>query len=360
MKLARGAVGSAPAHCVTTTMTFHAAMSHSRRAMSSSVGASEPSPVNVEEFTLNDEVVQKHMAIAERWRTLDEELQQHRSSRNFESILVTVDNGLALLEEVGPMNAPVQCETNLLLESAQAHFNLQHPGPALLQLQRARGTLKASKDCDASKVAEIDEFIGHVLLLKGDAVDAEKTFRAVLQWIDTDAKKAMPMVAVAAVNQRRSVLGGIGLALKLQGEQEVVTGGDARALFGQALDTLIDALNLHIEANDFVSVKDTLRAVVRCFVGVNDAPQALKTVQRFMSWCSRHQDYDGVLQGADMITSMCAANSALENPLESDEGLKLMVATARNPPPPASPTTGSAETAAVDGSSAPSPSNSAA
>lgn len=277
-------------------------------------------PVNVETFELDETIVKRHLDINKKWTDIGELVASSRQEKNYEAVLKHTADGFALLEEVGPMDSPIQCETNLLLESAQAYFNLSNPAKALESAGKARTLLAAlpAATSDASKLAEVDEFIGHLQLQAGNPTKAEETFRAVLLWIDTDARKAMPMVSVAAVNQRRTVVMGIGMALEAQAAALEPKSPEAKALYGKALDTLIDSLNAHIEANDFGSVKSTLSAVLRCFLGVDDVEQAVSTCVKYVSWCKQHEDPEGVVQGEELLANICAEHK-LANPLAKKE-----------------------------------------
>ncbi|KAH8607368.1 hypothetical protein ERJ75_001412900 [Trypanosoma vivax] len=194
-------------------------------------------------------------------------------------MLDAVSQGLAMLEEMGAMNAPIQCEALLHLEAAQAHYNLEEFESALQCAQRAKGVLMEARAelRDAARVAETNTLIGYILLKSGKIDEANDVFTEVLQWIDVDAKTTTPMQAVSAVNLRRSVVSGLGFCYHRLAEREQTSGGSAKELFGKALDLLIEALNAHIDENDHDSVKLTLLSVLQCFDGVGDGGQATTT-----------------------------------------------------------------------------------
>lgn len=289
-----------------------------RASSSSTAAAAAPAlqnPVNVEEFTLDEAIVRRHQDIAQRWGDIGEELQRCREGNDFMGVISVVAKGLALLQDVGPMDSPVQCCTNLCMEEAQAYFNLRSGPEALAAATKAKEDLmKTATAADAAKLAEMDEFIGHALLLSGDATKAEEVFRGILAWMDTDAKKALPMVAVAAVNQRRTVLLGIGLSLKCQAEKIAETRGDSKPVFAKALDVLLDALALNSEANDAGAVKENLKGVIKCFIGVGDAPQAVSTCEKYVSYCRRGEDMESVNHGILLMQEICKAHG-VQNPL---------------------------------------------
>jgi tetratricopeptide (TPR) repeat protein len=263
-------------------------------------------PVNVETFELDEAIVKRHQEIAQRWSDIGEELQLAKSESNHLGVIAAVAKGHALLEEVGPMESPVQCYTNLCMEEAQAHFNLGQGKEALEAATKSKESLKQTATAaDAAMLSEIDEFIGHALLLNGEPAKAEEIFRAILLWIDTDARKALPMVSVAAVNQRRTVLLGIGMAIKCAAEKTVETRGDGTAQFAKALDLLLDALALNTEAQDAGSVKQNLLGIIKCFVGVGDSRQAVATCEKYINFCHRAEDPAGVEHGNRLLQEIC-------------------------------------------------------
>lgn len=264
------------------------------------------SPVNVENFTLNEDVVKKDVEALRRWNELSQMIETSRAEMQNENVLAAVEKGLSMLEEMGALNAPIQCETLLLLEGAQAHYNLQQFEAALAKAQRARDVLLATPPAvrDAALLAEVNQLMAYVLLGTGRTDESMALFTEVLRWIDVDAKGAMPMQAVAAVNMRRSVVTGMGLCQQKLAEKDVATGGDGKALYGKALDLLIEALNVHIDENDYVSVKTSLSGVLRCFEGVGDIAQAVSTGEKYVSWCRRHSDEAGVAQGAAWLKEL--------------------------------------------------------
>lgn len=277
--------------------------------------ASRPSAVDVEAFTLNEDVVRADMEAMAKWNQLSDVLSSSRATKDYNKIISETERGLELLGQLGPLNSPIQCETHLCLEASQAHYNLENFEAALTSANRAKKSLLENKEMvDASKLAEVNEFIGYILLKQGKGPEAEKQFQEVLKWITVDSRTAMPMQAVAAVEMKRTTLMGVGLSQARCAEMEEATGGDPRPGYGKALDVLIEALNLHIDENDFQSVKTTLSGVLKCFIGVGDVPQAVSTSQKYISWCDRHNDADGAAQGKAWLDDVCKKNS-IDNPL---------------------------------------------
>ncbi|KAF5221255.1 hypothetical protein ECC02_005669 [Trypanosoma cruzi] len=288
-------------------LLFSAAVLSCMRCVSSGSASAKPlSPVNVDSFTLNEEVVQKDMEALQRWNELSHMIERSRAEKQNESILAAVEKGLAMLSEMGAVNAPIQCETLLLLEASQAHYNLQQFEAALKSAQKAKNMLLETPSAvrDAALLAEVNQLMAYVLLESGKTEEATNAFTEILRWIDVDSKAAMPMQAVAAVNMRRSVVTGIGFCYQKRAEKEAATGGDGKELYGKALDLLIEALNAHIDENDYDLVKKTLSGVLRCFEGVNDISQAISTGEKYVSWCRRHSDEAGVAQGTAWLKEL--------------------------------------------------------
>ncbi|KEG12350.1 hypothetical protein DQ04_01781140 [Trypanosoma grayi] len=265
-----------------------------------------PSPVNVETFTLNEDVVKKDMEALQRWNDLSQTIDASRMGKRYDEVVAAVEKGLEMLGEMGALNAPIQCETLLLLEAAQAHYNMQQFAPALAKAEKAKNSLLTAPPAlrDAAQLAEVNQLIAYIHLESGRAEKANDVFTEVLRWIDVDAKSAMPMQAVAAVNMRRSIVTGIGLCYHRLAEKDVASGGDGKDMYGKALDLLIEALNIHIDENDFNSVKSTLSSVLKCFEGVGDAAQAVSTGEKYVSWCRRHNDEEGAAQGAAWLREL--------------------------------------------------------
>ncbi|KPI84603.1 hypothetical protein ABL78_6335 [Leptomonas seymouri] len=292
-------------------------------AVSASATAAPPafpaSAVNVEDFTLNEEVVKRDVENMAKWNALSGEIDAARATGDYRVLLSHVHKGLQMLDEVGAVNAPIQCECLLCMEASQAHFNLGQYDDALRYAERARNSLlqgvKPSLQ-DKAQIAEIEVFMGFTLCKQGEASEAQELLQKVLTWVDVDAKSAMPMQAVAAVNLRRSVLTGIGQSITLQGSALATKGetSEAKELFAKALDILIEGLNQHIDENDFNLVKSTLDSILTCFEGLGDVAQAVTTCRKYVSWCRRHDDAAGVAEGEAMMADLCARHK-VENPL---------------------------------------------
>jgi hypothetical protein len=270
------------------------------------------SPVNVEDFTLNMDIVNAHMEASQRWSDLSEKMDAARNSHDYAGLLALADDGLKLLTELGADNAPIQCESMLKLEAAQAHSNLGDFSAATRSATEAR---RAAGTSDPARLAEIDELLGFFAVKQGNGAEAEACFTALLKWIDQDAKKAMPMVAVAAVNMRRTVLMGLGMAKELKAAADRRQGMDPRGRYDAATTHLIDALNLHLEVgNDPASVKDTLLTLHRCFLGIGDARQAVSTLAKYVGFCERAGDVSSTARGEALLAEVCHAHS-LANPV---------------------------------------------
>lgn len=292
------------------------------------------SAVNVEEFTLNEEVVKQDLANMAKWNALSAEIEAARASGDHTKLLAHVHVGLQMLQEIGATNAPIQCESLLCMEASQAHYKMMQYDEALQCAERARESLlrgcKAELQ-DKAQIAEIEVFMGFVLCKQGGhsaAVEAQELLQKVLHWIDVDAKSAMPMQAVAAVNLRRSVLTGLGLSTTVQATTLASKGetAEAKVLYAKGLDTLIEALNQHIDENDVELVKMTLEAILTSFEGLDDVSQAVATCRKYISWCRRHDDASGVADGESMLTALCARQK-IENPLEAEKAKETEEAT---------------------------------
>nr|CAJ2472649.1 unnamed protein product [Leishmania braziliensis] len=326
---------SLPRRCVVAAPAAACAHLSCSRRYGSSVaahrGSSAPaaavSAVNVEEFTLNEEVVKQDLANMAKWNALSEDIDAARTAGDHVKLLEHVQVGLQMLKEIGAMNAPIQCESLLCMEASQAQYKLKQYDEALRCAMQARESLL--RDCkpelqDKAQIAEIEVHMGFVLCKQGShnaAVEAQELLQKVLHWVDVDAKSAMPMQAVAAVNLRRSVLTGLGLSTTVQATLLAKKGeaAEAKELYAKGLDTLIEALNQHIDENDFELVKITLEAILTSFEGLDDVSQAVTTCRKYISWCRRHDDASGVADGEAMMTALCA-RQMIENPLEAEKG----------------------------------------
>ena len=262
---------------------------------------SSKSPVDVENFTLNEEIVRKHQEIAQRWQEVGESITTLKSERRYNDLLVKLEESQKMLAEIGAEDSPMQCDVMLLLEEAQAYFNLSRFAEAE---EKAISALKILDEVpqrhkDLVRIAEVKELVGYIALKSGDVAKAEKMFGDLLAWIDGDGKSAAPMVTVAIKNMRRTVVTGVGMCLV----ERATESGD-KAKFDKALDTLIEGLNAHIEESDFAATKMTLDGALRCFVGLGDKKQAIETCEKYISWCKRHDDVDGVALGEQKLQQL--------------------------------------------------------
>lgn len=256
--------------------------------------ASSKNPVNVEDFTLNEEIVFRHLEIHKKWSTIGESLNDAKARKDFPTILDEATKGLEYFKEVGAEDAPLQCEPMLLMEASQAAYNMKSYDAAMQFALRAKSSIEGTRNKDMAKYMEIIEFVGHILLKQGKSKEAKETFEQVLTWIDVDSKSAMPMVSVAAREMRRTVLLGVGLSVEAEAQALEAEGNDAKPVYSAALDKLVESLDAHIEASDVHSVRDALSGCLRCFVGLKDQSQALDTCRKYRSWCERHQDPEGL------------------------------------------------------------------
>lgn len=274
-----------------------------RRVLTSVAGtsmrwSSQQNPVNVEEFTLNEEIVKRHQEIAERWKTIADNITSKRAAKEHKELLTLIDDGIRFFNEVGAIDSPIQAEAMLYLEASQAHYNLGAYSEAMDAAKKALASVEREDIVDLAKLYEIKEFIAFIELKQGNAKKAEESFAEILQWIDVGSRTAMPMVSVAARKQRRTTIMGLGLSMVAQATAaEEAQTGEHRTIFSAALDKLVESLDEHIEEKDMQSVKETLMGALKCFIGLNDVPQAQQTCKKYISWCSRHGDTEGVAAG---------------------------------------------------------------
>lgn len=235
--------------------------------------------VNVEAFTLNDDIVAEDMKWQSSWKEFQDALNSFRVSRNFKAMVKHLEAGKELYMRAGPDNSPVNCNAALSMEKAQAHYNLGETDLALIEARDARRAYENVKDVVGS--TEGAEFEGFVLLKGGDAGKAHAVFTELVRWMDNEARREMPMVQLHAKNLRRTTTMGLGMALAAKGNHS------------EALDKLIDALQAHVEEGDVSSGKMTLSCAVECYVALRDYGQAAETCEKLKKWCSRNGDEEG-------------------------------------------------------------------
>ncbi|CCW70363.1 unnamed protein product [Phytomonas sp. Hart1] len=317
-------ISALPRLALYTTQRFSSSSTKAASPFEASDHKSSPSAVNIEDFTLNEEILQRDLNNLSLWNALSEAMESSRVAKDYHRLLKEAQRGLEMLEALGSFNAPIQCEALLYMEAAQAHYNLEQYDDALKSAERGKESLMTHtnpEQRDMAQVAETNQLIGYILLAMGKATEAQQTFDDLLHWIDVDAKSVSPIQAVAAINLRRTVLSGLGESFCLQAEQKQRNGesvDEARRLYGKALDILIEGLNQHIDERDFELVKRTLKFILKCFEGLRDVQQAVSTCQKYISWCSRHDDNEGVLQGKRMLFDLCARQQ-IPNPIENEE-----------------------------------------
>lgn len=312
-------------------------------ATPTSSSSSSSSPVNVEEFTLNEEVVKRDMEYLARWNELAEKIQNARIAREHEKLLAEVQAGLQLLEDVGAENAPIQCEALLCLEGAQACIQLKKLTQALTMVSRAKESLiprnNSNPTCslasststaptstsadrgqpkDGVTFCDCELLHAHILILQQKGKEAEEIARKVLAWVENEGKgggggngssaNVSPIQAVGALHLKRTAMTMVGRGLVCQAQTLIEKGNDeelnSRTFCGKALDILIDALNLHIDEKDHESVKITLESIYFCFEGLQDWSQAATTCRKYISWCHNKKDEEGEKYGEELLSSL--------------------------------------------------------
>ena len=250
------------------------------------------SAVNVEEFTLNQDVVEADLAAAKKWMAIGDDMLTHKKAKDDAALMGVIESGFALLKELGADAAPVNCEPNLWMELALAHLNAGRAKEALDAAEKAKALVEAVQpNPDEAQLGEIREFCAFATLDSGDSAQAAAGFQALLDWIDTGSSRAMPMVRVAAKAQRRTVLMGRGLAKLAMG---LSPGAQEKTrLVNEALDDLIGALSEHLEEKDNGSAKRTLDAVTRAFEAVGEGKQAAASAMKLAKLCERTDDEAG-------------------------------------------------------------------
>lgn len=305
-----GGGGALARRCLALRPAAASASPFATRRWESTTAKAPSSAVNIRDFTLNEAVVKRDLENMARWNELSAAIDTARAAKDPTQVLAEVAKGLAMLEELGVDSAPIQCEALLCMEGAQAHYVGERYSEALALARRARTSLTSDGKPelqDRAQIAEIDQFIGFVLCKDGREKEAQEVLEKVLHWIDVDARSAMPMQAVAALQLRRSVLTGIGQSLTLQAKKLEAAGSvaEAKERYGKALDILIEGLDKHIDESDFSLVKSSLEGILQCFEGLQDGEQAVTTCRKYISWCSRHGDAEGVEQGKRMLSEIC-------------------------------------------------------
>jgi hypothetical protein len=258
----------------------------------SSTAAATANPVDVENFTLNPEIVAADMAANQRWLALSGKLTELRRRGDVEGLRTAIDEAFTLLNEVGPERSPHQSAVLLRLERAQVEMNIGEFDAAFRHATKAYEDLAAYEGAarDTTRMMEAREMIAFIELQRGNAHAAEEAFRDLLRWIDHGSSKEMPMVRVAAKNMRRSVLMGLGETLLLKSK----TSQDPRVEAREALDHLIEALSQHVDESDFPAGKRTIVAAYHCFMTLGDKKQAAVTCERLTRWCTKHDDEAGL------------------------------------------------------------------
>lgn len=321
-----------------SSTAFHPTLPHltSNTLVSDLPSISSPSPVNVESFTLNDEVVKKDLEYLGKWNALASEIETARQSKNYSKLLEEVQSGLVLLESIGHHNAPVQCQTQLCLEGAQACIQLKRFDDALDMIVKAEEGLTLTNPSSSSKAkseeVKVDKDLisysecrllyAHILILQQKGKEAEEVAQQTLSRLEGEGKGGVgttpvsPIRAVAALHLKRTAMTTVGRALVSQARALVESGKDdemhSRTLCGKALDILIDALNAHIEEKDHESVKMTLENIYFCFEGLQDWSQASTTCEKYVRWCRTRNDKEGETHGEELLAALRERHPGLE------------------------------------------------
>lgn len=286
----------------------------------------QKSAVDVENWTLNKEVVARHQEVQTKWIELSERFQKLAAENNFADQLTAVDEGFELFAQVGADDSPVHCPVMLHMTKAQAHFNLKNFGAALesatsakeyfvsrgwkdhhpqQQQQQSSSSSSgggATSAADEARVREIIEFIGFVHLERGSFNEALAIFNSMLEWVAVGSRKALPMVQVAAVNMKRTLQTGkgralYGLAKQQGGGSDAVdnnNGSDKRQLLDEALDLIVESLSAHVDSSDVVSARMALDTATLCYCALGELDRAAEACDKLESWCARHDDKEGL------------------------------------------------------------------
>ena len=281
----------------------------------------QKSAVNVEEFTLNEDVVKADQEANRKWVALGEKLTELKKAKDYGGLLETVErDGFRLLNELGADASPVCCEAMLLMEKAAASqqkaLMLADTSECVTEevINLLNGALETARSAeryhstnpipDEVSLGEIREFIGFIQIdlhqmANGQwATEAREQFEKLLRWIDVDSNKAMPFVRVSARAQRRNVLTGLGLAKFYQGTEAnsaapvFQRNTTNKGIVNEALDHLIASLTDHLEESDYRMAHKTLLAVTKCFFVLNDGNQASASAAKLHRLCRRYNQDD--------------------------------------------------------------------
>lgn len=279
----------------------------------SSTSSTYKSPVDVENWTLDEAIVKRHQQIQEKWLNLSNDFSRFKRDGDNQSILTAVDGGLKLFDEVGADDSPVHCRQMLWMTKAQAHLNRKEFDAAFENAKKAYDLFvdetertsspssRARGSTQEGSLREVREFLGFVQLERGNFKDALEIFDEMLSWVAEGSRKSLPMVQVLAINMKRTLQTGKARALygiatakptsSADGGQEIV---DSRALIDQSLDLLIESLSAHVDEKDVESAKMALDYAALCYCAVGDFSKAEDACDKLEGWCRRHGDEAGL------------------------------------------------------------------
>lgn len=296
---------AATAACCSTSfaLTLASARVASLRACASQA-QQQQSAVDVENWTLNAEIVARHQRVQAKWVELGERFASLAAAKDYAGVLAAVDEGFALMHEVGLDDSPVHCPVMLNMTRAQAHYNLGGFDAALQSAAEAKAYFdrrsaagkkgaSAAAAADEARVREIGEFMGFVQLQRGDYRAALAIFDEMLQWVAVGSRNSLPMVQVAAQNMKRTLQTGRGRALY----GIAVHGGgeeDKRQLLDAALDVIVESLSAHVDEKDVPSARMALDTATLCYCALGDTDKATEACDKLESWCTRHSDAEGL------------------------------------------------------------------
>jgi tetratricopeptide (TPR) repeat protein len=223
---------------------------------------------------VDEAVFKKHQQAHTQWNTICASIDSLRAERKYPDIVSAVTSGLESMKAYEESVAPPFCVLSLQQELAQARYNLHDYSEA--EKVNLDVVVKL-KPLDTSRWAIAKEFQGFILLAGGKHKEAEALFKELLEWQGGDAKRSLPMVQVTAHDMRRTTLLGLGIALSRQGHPE------------KALTQILEALPLLSDAQDVENVRVALEESAKCFVALKNIPQAIDTVERLISWCTRNE-----------------------------------------------------------------------
>ena len=287
------------------TTTSFGAVAFSSTSVRFCSSSTYKNPVDVENWTLDEEIVKRHQQVQQKWVDLAQSFRDLKEENNHQGVLEKVEEGFKLLQEVGAENSPVQCSQMLLMTKAQAHFNLKQFDQAFENAQKARQEYHMSNNSnnnnnstttaalDEGSIRDTTQFLGFVELERGNYQQALDIFDGLLVWVNEDSRKALPMVQVLAVNMKRTIQ--TGKARALYGLATSSSSSvDSKALLNESLDLLIDSLSAHVDEKDVEFAKSALDNAILCYCALGDYSKAEDACDKLQGWCKRHDDEQGL------------------------------------------------------------------